>query len=170
MAGLIITANGHRASAASAPFASTNCNYCSPATYSSTFMMTCLLIGVGFIIALRALCSCCCSLRRARISCPGLPAVVTQSTEVAFDLSLSRHRPWSSSYCCSTAPGLLLGLTCRRRLRCCCRSTAGSAEPASAPSVRGGFVHGFGSVRRSENWKWIASWVATVGSRRCCYC
>ena len=123
MAGLIITANGHRASAASTPFASTKC-YCSPATYSSTFMMTCLLIGVGFIIASRALCSCSCSPRHGRISCcRSLPTVVERSTEVASDLSLGpgRHRP---------------------------RSPAGSVEPASAPSALGGFARCSGSARR----------------------
>ena len=146
MAGLIITANGHRASAASTPSASTSCYYCSPATYSSTFMMTCLLIGFGFIITSHALCSCCCSQRRERISCHSLPAIVKQSTEVASDLSW--HRLRSSRYCCSVARGLLLGLTCRRRLRCCCRSTAGSAEPASAPSALGGFARCSGSARR----------------------
>lgn len=135
MAGLIITANDHRASAASTPFATMKYYYCSPATYTSWFMMTCLLIVFGFIITFRALYSCCYCRFHARVFGRSSLAAIAQSIKASFGGCWDPGRPYSpysSNYCWSTRWYLLLDRLCRRQC-CCCKSIAGSAALASMP-------------------------------------
>lgn len=134
--------------------------------------MTCLLIVFGFIIAFRALYSCCYCRFRGHVFGRSSLAAIAQSIKASSGGRRDPdhpHSPYSSNYDWSIRWCLLLDHLCRCQCYCC-KSIASSAALASMPSAHDVSAHYF-IVRHWENWTWIANLVAAVGRicRRRCY-